>query len=50
LTIFLALICSLLVMPALLIMIKPFGPQRLFKRKVADSDPLYAAQDPVKHV
>jgi hypothetical protein len=50
LTIFLALICSLLVMPALLIMIKPFGPQRLFKRKVSEKDPLYSSQVPVKHV
>jgi hydrophobe/amphiphile efflux-3 (HAE3) family protein len=50
LTIFLALICSLLVMPAILIMMKPFGPQRLFKRKVAENDPLYRSQDPVKHV
>lgn len=50
LTIFLALLCSLLVMPVLLIMMKPFGPQRLFKRKVADKDPLYAARHPVKHV
>ncbi len=44
LTIFLALICSLLVMPALLIMVKPFGPQRLFRRKVGNKDPLYASQ------
>ncbi len=50
LTIFLALICSLLVMPAILIMMKPFGPQRLFKRKVPENDPLYRSQDPVKHV
>jgi len=50
LTIFLALICSLLVMPAILIMMKPFGPQRLFKRKVLENDPLYGAQESVKHV
>ncbi|MDD5226456.1 MAG: MMPL family transporter [Candidatus Omnitrophica bacterium] len=50
LTIFLALICSLLVMPAVLVMMKPFGPQRLFKRKVLDKDPLYGPQNPVKHV
>ena len=50
LTIFLALICSLLVMPALLIMMKPFGPQRLFKRKVSESEPLYGSSSPVKHV
>ena len=50
LTIFLALICSLLVMPAILIMMKPFGPQRLFKRKVSENDPLYRSQDSVKHV
>ncbi len=50
LTIFLALVCSLLVMPALLIMVKPFGPQRLFKRKVSDKEPLYGSPSPVKHV
>lgn len=50
LTIFLALICSLLVMPAILVMMKPFGPQRLFKRKVAGSDPLFLSQDTPKHV
>jgi len=50
LTIFLALICSLLVMPAILIMMKPFGPQRLFKRKVSEHDPLFKPQDPNKHV
>jgi hypothetical protein len=50
LTIFLALICSLLVMPALLIMIKPFGPQRLFKRKVSEKDPLYGSSNRIKHV
>ena len=50
LTIFLALICSLLVMPALLVMMKPFGPQRLFKRKVAGKDPLYGPQIPVKRI
>ena len=50
LTIFMALICSLLVMPAILIMMKPFGPQRLFKRKVLEKDPLYRPQDPVRHV
>ena len=42
-TIFLALICSLLVLPVFLIMIKPFGPQRLFKRKVAEKDPIHGA-------
>jgi uncharacterized protein len=50
LTIFLALICSLLVMPAILIMMKPFGPQRLFKRKIPENDPLYRSENPVKHV
>ncbi len=50
LTIFLALLCSLLVMPALLIMMKPFGPQRLFKRKVSGQETLYGAETPVKHV
>ena len=50
LTIFLALICSLLVMPAILIMMKPFGPQRLFKRKVSDKDALYSSESQVKHV
>ena len=43
LTIFLALICSLLVLPVFLIMVKPFGPQRLFKRKVSDKDPIHGA-------
>lgn len=38
LTIFLALLCSLLVMPVFLVMIKPFGPQRLFKRKLKGGD------------
>lgn len=50
LTILLALICSLLIMPAILIMTKPFGPQRLFKRKVSEKDPLYGPQNPVRHV
>lgn len=44
LTIFLALVCSLLVMPVFLIMIKPFGPQKLFKRKVLDQEPLHTQQ------
>ncbi len=43
LTIFLALICSLLVLPVFLIMIKPFGPQRLFKRKASPQDSLHGA-------
>lgn len=50
LTIFLALICSLLVLPVFLIMVKPFGPQRLFKRKVAGKDPVHGLQEPVQHV
>ncbi|HOE68830.1 MAG: MMPL family protein [Candidatus Omnitrophica bacterium ADurb.Bin314] len=38
LTIFLALLCSLLVLPIFLVMLKPFGPQRLFKRKLRGGD------------
>jgi hypothetical protein len=33
-----------------LIMMKPFGPQRLFKRKVAENDPLFASSETIKHV
>ncbi len=32
LTIFLALLCTLLIVPVLVMILKPFGPQRLFKR------------------
>ncbi len=38
LTIFLALLCSLLVLPVFLVMVKPFGPQRLFKRRLKGND------------
>ncbi|HNX69623.1 MAG TPA: MMPL family transporter [Candidatus Omnitrophota bacterium] len=50
LTIFLALICSLLVLPVFLVMVKPFGPQRLFKRKVEGKDALHAQQTPPPEV
>ncbi len=33
LTIFFALVCTLVVLPVCLVMFKPFGPQRLFKEK-----------------
>lgn len=47
LTIFLALLCSLLVLPVFLTWFKPFGPQRLFKRKVAGKESLYEHKQPV---
>jgi hypothetical protein len=40
LTIFLALLCSLLVLPVFLVWLRPFGPQRLFKRRVEMQDSL----------
>lgn len=50
LTIFLALLCSLLVLPVFLVMLKPFGPQRLFKRKISGEEPVLERHEPVKHV
>lgn len=45
LTIFLALLCSLLVLPVFLLWLKPFGPQRLFKRRVEMHDSLHAHEE-----
>lgn len=50
LTIFLALLCSLLVLPVFLIMLKPFGSQRLFKRKVLAEERVLEQHIPPKHV
>ncbi|HOW59318.1 MAG TPA: MMPL family transporter [Candidatus Omnitrophota bacterium] len=50
LTIFLALLCSLLVLPVFLTMVKPFGPQRLFKRKVSGKESISEHAGPVKDV
>ncbi|MBU9889015.1 MAG: MMPL family transporter [Candidatus Omnitrophica bacterium] len=48
LTIFFALICSLLVLPVFLVMVKPFGPQRLFKRKVSGNRTVQGREVPPK--
>lgn len=45
LTIFLALLCSLLVLPVFLTWLKPFGPQRLFKRKVGGKESFYGHKE-----
>lgn len=41
LTILLALLCSLLVLPVFLVWIKPLGPQRLFKRRMKGEESFY---------
>lgn len=44
LTIFFALVCTLLILPVCLVMLKPFGPQRLFKRSLHPESSLEAKQ------
>ncbi len=44
LIIFLALICTLVILPVCLLIVKPFGPQRLFKRRWDSSTSLESIQ------
>ncbi len=49
LTIFLALLCTLIVLPVCILILKPFGPQRLFRRRRRPAEDLHGHGHSERH-